>query len=1750
MNTKQIIGKFTISDTDYFVRDHRLKGIHIMPGVTFLDMIFKLLAANSFDLEQVELRNVIFLEPVVTTDEFDRKIELRITLAENSHKIEATSQKWKAGKLVDATVTKHLICQLDTEQLESKNPVNLSQIIDRAAQEVDLDACYSMTRQVGIDHDNFMKCRGKVYGNDDSCLGEVHLSPVAKKHNQDFILHPVFLDCSTIVPLFHSLANKKEAQLYIPFYIESFSAKSLAGRDRCYIYVEERAQTELTQEMGYFSFSICDELGQRLANFRNFGIKRVHELENLHQLTTLKQPIPSKIQVDQVEESQVLETEPAQLPTLNSPVSELVKLLKQLVFKYSKQEISHELQEVSFFDLGLDSTTLLEISHDLEELLSIRLYPTLLFEQPNIQKLANFLWEKHSDAVQEYLTNQTLSSASSTPLPLTTSEKKSRSESNRVSEPNQEKTPTALSSTQEFQVSQLVDLLKQLVFKYSKQEISKELLEASFFELGLDSTTLLEISHDLETMLSIRLYPTLLFEQPNLKKLANFLWEKHHEAVQEYLANQLPTNQVAPLKKDSLSPAPEPLQNSSVTPEQAEIIYIPQWQSLELSESESQTQNLSSNSSSQGKILIVGDGNQHPLFSILCNLFDRENRYIINESTKNWQQQDWSKILSEIPTLTKVYFVVPPRTQESEEYSVTPDLSHNKAFRLIKALIQTGLTQQSIEFTIVTFNAVPIFADEPFQPYDSGLWGIWKSFSREYSHCSVTFWDFAQDDITTAFEQNDTSWLKNILQNTQVSGDRFAVRQKQIYRQQLYNLATFNRDNSTRFKQGGTYLIIGGTGGLGLSLCHYLRKTYSAKIALIGRSPANTQLIDKITPLGSFGTEIKYCQAHCDDAQELTAALREIKQTWGKIDGIIHSAMVLEDNLLTNMSLEGFSKVLSPKVTGAMVLNQVTANEELDFILFFSSLQSFVGNFGQGNYAAASTFLDGYAKYMAQQRSYPVSVINWGYWGDVGAVANDKYRELMLRQGMHSLEIPEGIESLEKILALSCEQAIVVKAEQELLLQLGLETDVMLEQRATQDSWRNIDLTIPCQDDFFANARLPLLVFKNSMMRLLEYAASTLWQILLLQDLNLFSSPGQGYSLQETSKIAKISVEHEQLWAEILHFLVKKGYLREVDNQFYALEKGQLSKKSLANWEREIEQIIQSAPELKDFYRLLHHCLENYRSLLQGKVAANQIMFPQSSLELVEGIYGGNMISDLYNQLVATTAIAQIKLYNNQKLSRSPQKIKVLEIGAGTGGTTRKMLKLLAAHNLEVEYTYSDLWFQFLEQGRQEFAQSYPGMKFSILDISLDPEAQGMTEQFDLVIATNVIHATPKIRESLRHIKKLLKPMGSLILNETVKPQDFSTLTFGLLKGWWNFQDQNLRYPGSPLLLEPTWTRLLQEEGFCHLQPLVPTLADQDDTFVQQVFVARSNGQIRRGEAKSSVIQRSHKEKAIAIKVDNSNLDQLSIQDQLKPIDLRERYGCTCREFTCIDSYLDRNESLWLFLKGEQGNALSPTMLDELLNITDTLSQKQDTFEHPKMIYISHYGKYFSLGGDRSLILDYLDHQNQATLKNYALKVTQVIQGVVALEAIVVAVVNGAAQGGGLEMLMCTDFQFMASEVKLGLPESKSGLIPGMGGMSFFKEQIGALRTKQLVLSGGLIEAQEAQEIGLISHVAIDPFTEALRFYQTIDNFATAIYLKKYLDHGKSDSLTRDIETWVEYLINHHQWVNQTRIAKSLAMIP
>jgi enoyl-CoA hydratase len=167
----------------------------------------------------------------------------------------------------------------------------------------------------------------------------------------------------------------------------------------------------------------------------------------------------------------------------------------------------------------------------------------------------------------------------------------------------------------------------------------------------------------------------------------------------------------------------------------------------------------------------------------------------------------------------------------------------------------------------------------------------------------------------------------------------------------------------------------------------------------------------------------------------------------------------------------------------------------------------------------------------------------------------------------------------------------------------------------------------------------------------------------------------------------------------------------------------------------------------------------------------------------------------------------------------------------------------------------------------------------------------------------------------------------------------------------------------------------------------------------------------------------------------------------------------------------------------------------------------------------------------------------------FADRARALIRIITSLDAVVVAVVNGTAQGGGLETLLATDLQVVRAGVKLGLPEVKSGLVPGMGGLSHLQTVIGPARTKRLVMLGDLIDAEQAQEWGLISDVAADPFAAALAIGDRMKNLDAAVYMKRILRRETAERLAADIDDWVAYITRHSDWIDTRRISNSKLVV-
>ena len=156
------------------------------------------------------------------------------------------------------------------------------------------------------------------------------------------------------------------------------------------------------------------------------------------------------------------------------------------------------------------------------------------------------------------------------------------------------------------------------------------------------------------------------------------------------------------------------------------------------------------------------------------------------------------------------------------------------------------------------------------------------------------------------------------------------------------------------------------------------------------------------------------------------------------------------------------------------------------------------------------------------------------------------------------------------------------------------------------------------------------------------------------------------------------------------------------------------------------------------------------------------------------------------------------------------QMLNVLEIGAGTGGTSSSILAALPEGSSE--YTYSDVTEVFLDRGKERFG-ARPGMVFKRLDMEGDFAAQGFAPgSYDLILAANAIHASTNLEETLKRVRSLLRPGGLLMLVESTVHLDYFDMTTGLIEGWQHFDD-SLR-DDQPLLDAPTWRRALAEAGF------------------------------------------------------------------------------------------------------------------------------------------------------------------------------------------------------------------------------------------------------------------------------------------------------------------------------------------------
>lgn len=183
---------------------------------------------------------------------------------------------------------------------------------------------------------------------------------------------------------------------------------------------------------------------------------------------------------------------------------------------------------------------------------------------------------------------------------------------------------------------------------------------------------------------------------------------------------------------------------------------------------------------------------------------------------------------------------------------------------------------------------------------------------------------------------------------------------------------------------------------------------------------------------------------------------------------------------------------------------------------------------------------------------------------------------------------------------------------------------------------------------------------------------------------------------------------------------------------------------------------------------------DNIEAIATGKAGSLEVLMADSTLSKMY-----IFTDDMEHNKFATSFL--------ETLSHSNPNARVLEIGAGTGGTTQSILKILTRDGLPcyASYTFTDISAGFFTAAKEKLA-GYDNIEFKVLDISKDPLLQGFdAESYDLVIASNVLHATPRLHETLCHVRELLSSEGRLMLQELCSQSKWCNYVVGTLPGWW-----------------------------------------------------------------------------------------------------------------------------------------------------------------------------------------------------------------------------------------------------------------------------------------------------------------------------------------------------------------------------
>lgn len=338
---------------------------------------------------------------------------------------------------------------------------------------------------------------------------------------------------------------------------------------------------------------------------------------------------------------------------------------------------------------------------------------------------------------------------------------------------------------------------------------------------------------------------------------------------------------------------------------------------------------------------------------------------------------------------------------------------------------------------------------------------------------------------------------------------------------------------------------------------------------------------------------------------------------------------------------------------------------------------------------------------------------------------------------------------------------------------------------------------------------------------------STVYMRSTLTSLSVYIYPQEKHSLDSLINQFKIQPYYRKLLGQWLCVLEKEGLLHREQDTF--INHISLQTDSLNTIWNEVKQYAKSIPQGQNFLNYLKRHLDNHVALLKGQIDPLDLLFPDGSLDTVESLYQFFPTAAYFNSLGREVMKSLVKTWPLEK------PLRILEIGAGIGGTTTSLLPVLPGDR--TVYTYTDISPFFSNLAKKKFRE-YSFVEYKRLDIDRNPQEQGyQLQSFDVIVAANVLHVARDLKTTLSYIRSLLAPQGLLLLVELTEYSRSAMTTMGFVKGFSSYEDERTQ-ENLPTLTVKQWQNILQLNCFENFVAF-PQFGSPHDLFGQHLIIAQ-----------------------------------------------------------------------------------------------------------------------------------------------------------------------------------------------------------------------------------------------------------------------------------------------------------------------